>query len=77
MVVYVTNKAITKNRALLDGRWDKHDDKDAANVADLISQGKCNYYDLPDIELRDVRSLLSLRRRLKRQEHGTRIRDDG
>ncbi|MBW2318655.1 MAG: IS110 family transposase, partial [Deltaproteobacteria bacterium] len=56
---------------------DKHDDKDAANVADLISQGKCNYYDLPDIELRDVRSLLSLRRRLKRQEHGTRIRDDG
>lgn len=74
MVVYVTNEAITKNRALLDGRWDKNDDKDAANVADLISQAKCQYYDLPDIDLRDVRGLLSLRRRLKRQEHGTRIR---
>lgn len=74
MVVYVTNEAIKKNRALLDGRWDKNDTKDAANVADLVSQGKCHYYDFPDIALRDVRSLLSLRRRLKRQEHGIRIR---
>jgi len=70
----VTNEAITENRALLDGRWNKNDDKDAANVADLISQGRCHYYDLPEVNLRDVRGLLSLRRRLKRQEHGTRIR---
>ena len=34
-VVYVTNAAIKKNRAILDGRWDKNDTKDAANVADL------------------------------------------
>ena len=74
MVVYVTNEAIKKNRSLLDGRWDKNDTKDAANVADLISQGKCHYYDFSDIALRDVRSLLALRRRLKKQEHGTRIR---
>jgi transposase len=68
-VVYVTNTAIKKNRALLDGRWDKNDTKDAANVADLVSRGKCHFYDFPDIDLRDIRNLLSLRKRLKRQEH--------
>jgi len=73
-VVYVTNLAVKKNRDLLDGRWDKNDSKDAANVADLISQGKCQYYDLPDMPLRDLRSLLLLRKRLKKQEHGIRVR---
>jgi transposase len=74
LVVYVTNEAIKKNRALLDGRWDKNDIKDAANVADLLSQGKCQYYDLPDMNLRDVRSLLLLRTRLMKQQHSARIR---
>lgn len=74
MVVYVTNEAIKKNRVLLDGRWDKHDTKDAANIADLVSQGKCQYYDLPDINLRDVRNLLLLRKRLLKQQHGARMR---
>ena len=73
-VVYATKEAIKKNRALLDGRWDKNDTKDAANVADLISQGKCQYYDLPEMNLRDVRSLLLLGRRLKKQLHSTRMR---
>jgi transposase len=73
-VVYATNEAIKKNRALLDGRWDKNDTKDAANVADLISQGKCQYYDLPEMNLRDVRSLLLLRKRLMKQKHSARIR---
>ena len=70
-VVLVSGSAVTKNRELLDGRWDKHDDKDSANIADLISQGKCLYYDYPPMALRD---LLSLKRRLKKQEHGTRVR---
>lgn len=74
LVVYVTNEAIKKNRSLLDGRWDKNDTKDAANVADLISQGKCQYYDFPNKNLRDIRSLLLLRKRLKKQVHSTRIR---
>lgn len=74
MVVYVPNEAIKKNRVLLDGRWDKHDDKDAANIADLVSQGKCQYYDLPDINLRDIRSLLLFRRRLLKQKHSARVR---
>jgi len=38
-VVLVSGVAVTKNRELLDGRWDKNDDKDSANIADLISQG--------------------------------------
>ncbi len=77
-VVYVTNSAIKKNRAILDGRWDKNDTKDAANVADLISRGRCHFYDLPDMQLRDIRNLLSLRKRLKKQQHRliTRIRNN-
>lgn len=73
-VVLVSGVAVSNNRELMDGRWDKNDDKDSANVADLISQGKCLYYDYPSIALRDLRDLLSLKRRLKKQEHGTRIR---
>jgi transposase len=74
LVVYVTNEAIKDNRRTLDGRWDKHDKKDSANVADLVGQGKCQYYDLPNIDLRDIRNLLLLRKRLKKQLHGCRIR---
>jgi transposase len=74
MVVLVSGVAVKRNRELLDGRWDKHDTKDSANVADLISQGKCLYYEYPPMPLRDLRSLLSLKRRLKKQEHGIRVR---
>jgi transposase len=74
MVVLVSGTAVKRNRELLDGRWDKNDTKDPANVADLISQGKFLFYDYPDERLRDLRGLLSLRRRLKRQEHGFRVR---
>jgi transposase len=74
MVVLVSGVAVKRNRELLDGRWDKHDTKDAANIADLISQGKCLYYDYPEMELRDLRTLLSLKKKLKKQEHGYRVR---
>jgi transposase len=67
-VVLVAGQAVSNNRQLIDGRWDKHDTKDAANIADLISRGKCLYYDLPSPEIADVRALLSLRRRLKKEE---------
>jgi transposase len=65
---------VKRNRELLDGRWDKHDTKDAANVADLISQGKCLFYEHPDARLRDLRTLLALKRRLKKQEQSWRVR---
>jgi transposase len=74
LVVYVTNAAIKNNRALLDGRWDKNDTKDSANAADLVAQGKCQFYDLPDIELRDLRALLAFRQRLRKQLHSCRVR---
>jgi len=73
-LVLVSGVAVKRNRELLDGRWDKHDTKDAANVADLISQGKCLYYEHPDPRIRDLRLLLSLQKRLKRQEQGARVR---
>ena len=74
MVVLVSGVAVKRNRELLDGRWDKHDTKDAANIADLISQGKCLFYDYPEMELRNLRTLLSLKKKLKKQEHSYRVR---
>jgi transposase len=73
-VVLVSGVTVKQNRESLDGRWDKHDVKDSANVADLISQGKCLYYEYPSAGLRGLRGLLSLKRRLKKQEHGYRVR---
>jgi len=72
-VVLVTGKAVKNNRELLDGRWDKNDDKDAANIADLVSRGRCLYYDLPSSDLGQLRQVLSLRRRLKKEEHRLRM----
>jgi len=73
-VVLVSGVTVARNRESLDGRWDKHDVKDSANVADLISQGKCLYYEHPSAQLRGLRGLLSLKRRLKKQEQGYRVR---
>jgi len=73
-VVYVSNVAVKNNRALLDGRWDKNDKKDAANVADLVGQGRCLYYDVPEESLRELRSLIAYRSKLKKQEHALRMR---
>jgi len=73
-VVLVSGVTVKKNRETLDGRWDKHDVKDSANVADLISQGKCLYYEYPCAKLRGLRGLLALKKRLKKQEHGYKVR---
>jgi transposase len=73
-VVLVGGQAVSKNRTLLDNRWDKHDTKDAANVTDLVSQGKCVFYESVDEVLRELRVLLTLKRRLKKQDHAHQIR---
>jgi transposase len=73
-VVLVAGSAVKKNRELLDGRWDKHDAKDAANVADLVGQGKSLFYEFPSSDLRELRSLISLKRTLKKTEQGYRVR---
>ncbi|HON37326.1 MAG TPA: IS110 family transposase [Deltaproteobacteria bacterium] len=74
MVVLVSGAAVKKNREIMDGRWDKNDTRDAANIADLISQGKCLFYEYPPQEIRNLRDLLSLRRRFKKEEHRLRLR---
>ncbi|MBT7088766.1 IS110 family transposase [bacterium] len=73
-VVLVSGNAVINNRQLIDGRWDKNDTKDSANIADLISQGKCLFYDHPSTAIRNLRSLLSLKKKLKKQEHSLRVR---
>ncbi|MFA4837461.1 MAG: IS110 family transposase [Dehalococcoidia bacterium] len=73
-VVLVSGVAAHENRKTLDGRWDSNDTRDAANVADLVSQGKCMFYEFPVGALQDLRNLLSLKRRFKRVEHGYRVR---
>jgi transposase len=73
-VVLVSGVAAHENRKTLDGRWDTNDTRDAANVVDLISQGKCLFYEFPVGALQELRNLLSLKRRLKKQEHGYRVR---
>ena len=73
-IVLVGGQAVKNNRKILDGRWDKNDTKDAANVADLASRGKCFYCDSPPPEITDLRGLLALRRRLKKEEHSLRMR---
>jgi transposase len=73
-VVYVSNVAVKKNRGLLDGRWDKNDKKDAANVADLLSQSRCLFYEMPQENLRELRSLIAFRSRQKKEEHALKMR---
>jgi len=73
-VVLVSGVMVKHNRELLDGRWDKHDTKCAANIADLISQGKFLFYESPSTGIEQLRELLSLRRRLKKQEHSVKMR---
>ncbi len=73
-VVMISGVAVKRNRELLDGRWDKHDTKCAANVADLISQGKCQYYEAPSSKISEIRDLLSLRKILKKEEHRLTLR---
>lgn len=73
-VVLVSNVAAKRNRELLDGRWDKNDDSDAANVGDLVGQGRCLYADFPEEAIRELRGLVSIRARLLKQEHAVRMR---
>ncbi len=73
-VVLVSGVAVRRNRELLDGRWDKNDTKDAANVADLISQGKVLFYADSSRELGELQSLILLKIKLKKLEHGFKVR---
>ncbi len=73
-VVQVSNVAVQRNRELLDGRWDKNDAADTANVADLVGQGRVLFPDAPGEPLRELRNLVRARVRLKKREHALRMR---
>ena len=73
-VVQVSNVAVQRNRELLDGRWDKNDVADTANVADLVGQGRVLFPDAPEAPLRELRNLVRARVRLKKREHAVRMR---
>jgi transposase len=73
-VVLVSGSAVKNNRRMMDGRWDKNDTKDAAVIGDLISQGKMQFYEYASMPIRDLRNLLSLKRRLKKHEHSQKVR---
>jgi len=73
-VVQVSNVAVQRNRELLDGRWDKNDVADTANVADLVGQGRVLFPDAPGEPLRELRNLVRARVRLKKREHALRMR---
>ena len=73
-VVLVPGTAVKNNRKMMYGRWDKNDTKDAAVIGDLVSQGKFVFYEYASMPLRDLRNLLSLKKRLKKQEHSQKVR---
>lgn len=74
MVVLTTGNAVRNNRELLDGRWDKNDTKDAANIADLLSQGKFQFLEMPSVKIQSLRELLSLRKRLVLERRSLKVR---
>jgi transposase len=61
-VVFVSNAVAHLNRRTLDGTWDKNDPKDAANLCDLLEQGKVLFYVLPEAPTGDLRTLVKLLR---------------
>ena len=73
-VVLVSGVAACENRKTLDGRWDTNDTRDAANVVDLMSQGKYLFCEFSIGPLQDLRNLLALKRQWKKQEHRYRMR---
>jgi transposase len=73
-LILVTGKTVKENRETIDGRWDKNDTKDSANIADLVAQGKGQFFENPDPQIIQLRNLLSLRKRFKREEHSLRMR---
>jgi len=72
--VLVSNVAVRRNRELLDGRWDKNDVSDSANVADLVGQARCLFPDDPTPDLRELRGFVRARTRLKKRELTLRMR---
>ena len=74
LAVLVSSVAVARNRELLDGRWDKNDVADSANVTDLMAQARCLFADVAGPQLRELRNLVRARIRYKKHEHALRMR---
>jgi transposase len=64
-VVLLSSSVAYWNRRTQDGTWDKHDQKDAVNCADLLEQGKVLFYSQPTGPLAELRHLVKLLRRAR------------
>jgi transposase len=64
-VVLLSSSVAYWNRRTQDGTWDKTDQKDAANCADLLEQGKVLFYSQPTGSLADLRRLVKILRRAR------------
>lgn len=64
-VVLVSNAIAPLNRRTQDGTWDKSDPKDAANLGDLLEQGKVLCYVLPEEPTGTLRTLVKCLRQAR------------
>jgi transposase len=64
-VVLCSSSVAYWNRRTQDGTWDKHDQKDAVNCADLLEQGKVLFYSQPTGPLAELRHLVRCLRRAR------------
>jgi len=64
-VVLLSSSVAYWNRRTQDGTWDKHDQKDAVNCADLLEQGKVLFYSQPTGPLAELRHLVRCLRRAR------------
>jgi transposase len=64
-VVLLSSSVAYWNRRTQDGTWDKHDQKDAANCADLLEQGKVLFASQPTGPLAELRQLVRCLRRAR------------
>jgi transposase len=73
-VVLVAPAVAHLNRRTQDGTWDKSDPKDAANLCDLLEQGKVLFYALPEGPAGELRSLVRLLRQARTERAACRAR---
>jgi len=73
-VVLVSNAVAHLNRRTQDGTWDKSDPKDAANLCDLLEQGKVLFYALPEGPFGELRTLVKLLRQARTERAACKAR---
>lgn len=73
-VVMVSTLAVSKNRVMIDLSWNKNDQKDALNVADLIAQGKFLFYAFLEERYLETSHLVRLYYRVAKERARLKIR---